>query len=175
MTISGPIPDSYWVVPGRLLAGEYPGALLEVKARAKVQLMLAAGITLFLDLTEEGELEPYAHFLGDPAQQSAKHCRVAIRDLGVPTRATMSHILATIDHAIESGEVVYVHCWGGVGRTGTVVGCYLVRHGMSGSDALEHIKHLRDGTPDGWKRSPETDAQQRMVLNWPRGQGDWQT
>ena len=31
---------------------------------------------------------------------------------------------------------MYLHCWGGVGRTGTVVGCWLVRHGRTGDEAL---------------------------------------
>ncbi|MBA3406233.1 MAG: dual specificity protein phosphatase family protein [Gemmatimonadaceae bacterium] len=38
-----------------------------------------------------------------------------------------------------SGHSIYVHCWGGVGRTGTVVGCYIVRHGRTGDDALGEV------------------------------------
>ncbi len=47
-----PIPDSYWVVPGRLLAGEYPGALNNSVAQRKVRSFVEAGISMFLDLTE---------------------------------------------------------------------------------------------------------------------------
>jgi protein-tyrosine phosphatase len=72
-------------------------------------------------------------------------------------------ILDQIDNAVSSGEVVYVHCWGAVGRTGTVVDCYLVRHEMTGKQALAEIARLRKGTPDGWKTSPETDVQQPLV------------
>ncbi len=78
----------------------------------------------------------------------------------------MGYILDSIDAALNAGHVVYFHCWGGVGRTGTVAGCYLVRHGMSGEGALHRIAELRQGTSDGWKRSPETLEHRRMVLEW---------
>ena len=79
----------------------------------------------------------------------------------------MASILETIDGLLASGREVYVHCYGGIGRTGTVVGCFLARHGMAGAEALEQIARWRERTPDGWIRSPETDEQRRMVLNWP--------
>ena len=56
--LNPPIPDAYWVVPGQLLAGEYPGAKDTAAARRKLRLFLDAEFTFFLDLTEEGELRP---------------------------------------------------------------------------------------------------------------------
>jgi protein-tyrosine phosphatase len=61
---------------------------------------------------------------------------------------------------------VYVHCFGGIGRTGTVVGCYLVRHGADAETALAEIARRRQGTPDGYRRSPETNEQRQFVLTW---------
>ncbi|NJN80266.1 MAG: hypothetical protein HC797_07245 [Anaerolineales bacterium] len=49
----------------------------------------------------------------------------------------MKNILDTIDNEIENGNPVYVHCWGGVGRTGITAACYLIRHGLS------HEKHCK--------------------------------
>ena len=95
-------------------------------------------MTAFLDLTE-GEF--------------------AIPDLTCPSRETMTRILDRIDELLEGGEVVYVHCRAGIGRTGTVVGCYLVRHGMSGPEALAAVERRR-GAP------PETREQRRLVLDW---------
>lgn len=169
-----PIPDSYPVVPGGLWAGEYPGARSDDQARRKLGRFLAAGISLFLDLTEAGEygLKPYAPFLEElagPAGKAAVHRRMPIPDGGTPSGPEMARILDTLDAALEEGHTVYVHCWGGIGRTGTVVGCYLVRHGLSGAQALAEIARLRQGTPDGQRRSPENDAQERMVRSWPVG------
>lgn len=171
-TPSRPIPDSYWVVPGRLLAGEYPAHPREAETLAKLGRLNAAGVTAFVDLTEPGEygLRQYGALLPElPYPQgggSLRHERRPIPDMGTPRPEEMRTTLDRIDALIAAGETVYVHCFGGIGRTGTVVGCYLVRHGMSGEDALAQIAEWRQGTPDGHRASPETHAQRQMVLTW---------
>ena len=69
-----PIPDSYWVVDGLLLAGEYAGALSAPRARRKLDALLDAGIRSFFDLTEEGELLPY----DDMLRELASDRRIAV-------------------------------------------------------------------------------------------------
>lgn len=154
----GPIPGSYWVVPGKLLAGSYPGSPW---ARAGVQTsldhLLEAGITLFVDLTEPGERTPYRSLL--PPEICCFNR--PIQNYGIPTPEQMRDILNTIDTALDQGQMVYLHCYGGMGRTGTVVGCYLVRHGLAGQDALAEIVRRR-----GDSLSPETDEQRQLVLGW---------
>ncbi len=168
-----PTPDSYWVVPGRLLAGEYPGAKAEAEARPKLRRFLDTGVTFFLDLTEAGEpLSPYAPLLQEEAAGRnvvAEHNRMPIPDLSNPSRAQVVRTLDAIDAAMAAGHCVYVHCWGGIGRTGTIIGCYLVRHGMTGRQALAEIARLRQDTPDGRRPSPETTEQQDRVRDWPVG------
>ncbi len=166
-----PIPDSYWVEPQRILAGEYPGARDEGEAREKVRRILRAGVTCFVDLTVAGEggLRPYAALAQEEAEalgRRVEHRRRPIEDLSVPTREQILAILAEIEAISAGGGVPYVHCWGGIGRTGTVVGCLLVRRGMRGEEALARIGELRRGTPDGWRRSPETQQQVEMVLGF---------
>lgn len=154
MTLNRPIPDSYWVYRGSLLAGEYPGSPDDDEAIRNLRSFLEAGVNVFIDLTEEGELEPYLDILNKESDNlgiSVRYQRRPIRDLGVPTAEEMVTTLNAIDEAIESGAVVYVHCWGGIGRTGTVIGCYLVRHGMTGFEALEQIEVLRRGMSHGWE------------------------
>ena len=167
-----PIPDAYWVVSGRLLAGEYPGAKDAAAARRKLRLFLDAEFTFFLDLTEEGELAPYAPALLEEAAArhlAVEHCRMPIPDLAHRSRPRSTRMLDTIDTAIAAGRRVYVHCWGGIGRTGTIVGCYLVRHGQTGDQALAEIARLRQGTPDDYRVAPETHDQRERVRNWPLG------
>jgi protein-tyrosine phosphatase len=169
-----PIPDSYWVHPGRLLAGEYPRNKDDASSRVKLRRVLEAGITFFLDLTEEGEhgLKPYLPLLQQEAanlEREVVHQRAPIPDAGTPTSAAMTRILDELDAALAQGQIVYVHCFGGIGRTATVVGCYMVRHGMTGPAALERIAQLRKDTPDGWRTAPETEAQRQMVRAWSKG------
>jgi hypothetical protein len=164
-----PFPEAYWVEPGSLLAGPYPAPrrahLTNDKAAADcyLQRLLQAGIQLFVDLTEKDEVPPYAHKLGG----KARHQRFPISDFDTPSPQEMMTILNALDYALLRPQRVYVHCLGGLGRTGTVIGCYLVRHGMSGAEALKAIRKLRAGTPFAHSPSPETEAQQRMVLRWP--------
>ena len=171
---AGPIPNSYWVAEGRLAAGEYPGAPTETEARARLRQFLAAGIRVFVDLTEEGELQPYAPFLKEEAAKlgvEADWHRLPIRDVSVPAPSRMRSILSTVDRALADGLPVYVHCWGGIGRTGTVVGCHLVRSGLSGEAALRRLAELWQNVEKRWRcpRTPETREQEQFVLDWPHG------
>ena len=165
-----PIPDSYWVLPGLLLAGEYPASLSEAAARDKLTRLLDAGIRSFVDLTEPGELSDYSDLLRECAAArglETRHLRMPVRDADVPTIDQMNSVLAHISAEIEQQRPVYVHCWGGIGRTGTVVGCWLVdREGRSPDDAIETIARLREGTPDGHRPAPETREQRRFIEDW---------
>jgi hypothetical protein len=170
-SVARPIPKAYWVRPGRLLAGEYAGARLPALARRKLRLLLEAGVTSFIDLTQAGEagLPPYEPLLAQEAQrrgQQVDYLRSPIPDFSLPTpeglRATLDHL----DAALLAGRRVYLHCWGGIGRTGTVVGCHLVRHGLTGPEALGLIARLRRPLPNGGRASPETAAQRNLVLSW---------
>ncbi len=168
------VENAYWVLRGKLLAGEYPGSGDLGASRARIRWLLQQGITLYLDLTEDVETEtiPYAPLLLEEARQLGKpaaHLRIAVPDYAVPTREEMKRILDTLDLALRAGQAVYVHCHGGIGRTGTVVGCYLARHGIAGVEALEGIAHLRAGIPAGRLQSPETPEQVEMIMSWKPG------
>jgi hypothetical protein len=148
----------YWVEPGRLLAGPYP------HARERITRLRNLGVTLFLDLTEAGEYGslPYDEALGD----GIRAVRKPLRDFTAPQRDEMGEILDLIDAEVGVGGVVYLHCYGGLGRTGTVVGCWLVRHGTPPEDAIEAIGRLRaDSGCDEWP-SPESEEQRRLVESW---------
>jgi protein-tyrosine phosphatase len=153
------------------MAGPYPGDVDDKQSRQKLNWLLNQGVDFFLDLTESQEhgLVPYAGQLEEQANalgQSVDRVRLSIEDFTTPSKTEMTQILDTLDAAIEAGSVVYLHCFGGIGRTGTVVGCYLVRHGMSGEAALNRIVQLRKALPNWKKASPETKDQRNMILNW---------
>ena len=85
----------------------------------------------------------------------------------------MRAILDRIDAELADGQVVYVHCWGGHGRTGTVVGCWLVRRGAVPKAALARIAELRRDVPDAaWMPSPEPNEQTRLVERSVRHDGE---
>jgi protein-tyrosine phosphatase len=80
----------------------------------------------------------------------------------------MRRTLDALDLALAQGRNVYLHCWGGVGRTGTTVGCYLVRHGLNGADALAQLAAWWRTVPKSrtFPRSPETEAQAEYIRGW---------
>ena len=166
-----PHPNCYFLTP-QFLAGEYPGAKSRAAARDKLSAILDAGVTAFFDLTEADELMPYEELLYELATEreaAVQYERFPICDLQTPERPQqMVAILDAIDEALAAGHTVYLHCWGGVGGTGTVVGCWLVRHGYSADIALAHLGAHLATMQKAYRvpRSPETDDQVTYVRTW---------
>lgn len=164
-----PFPYAYWVIDDLLLAGGYPGDWDETRARERIGAVLDAGVRVFLDLTEPGELAPYHSILQEEAQArgiQVRHERSPIPDHGVPGPKQLARILGALEKAIAARESVYVHCHGGVGRTGTIVACWIARQGEPGEAALAQLAKLRGACPDGGWASPETPEQFAFVRQW---------
>lgn len=166
-----PIPQSYWVEPSRLLAGEYPGRFDEESTRKRIDLLIEAGFDVFIDLTRTDELPAYRHILfeeGKAYSVEATYQRFPIGDFGLPSPEQMQSILDTIDEHLQAGRKIYLHCWGGIGRTGTTVGCYLVRRGKTGDEALHQLARWWKTVPKSQyhMRSPETQEQADFIRKW---------
>jgi len=166
-----PFINSYWVIPGKFLAGSYPGLENIPANRVRLTKFLQAGIDRYFNLTRENELVPYDEILAEEAnllQLPVIHQRFSITDRGLPSKVLMVELLDSIDAALDRGHKVYVHCWGGIGRTGTTVGCHLVRHGMSGREALDNLASMyaTSGQSQFHPHSPETKEQVDFILNW---------
>ncbi|MCG8598836.1 MAG: ADP-ribosylglycohydrolase family protein [Verrucomicrobiales bacterium] len=167
-----PFPNSYWLEPGRILCGEYPRDFDDLEDHEGMTAILKAGARVFIDLTEEGELKPYAPIalataleLGlDPGE--LEFHRFPIRDASVPkSPEEMREVLRAIRLARHSHRVVYIHCWGGRGRTGTVAGC-LLRDLFSadGDEALELLaERWQACAKSEWADSPETNEQRGFI------------
>ncbi|KAL5521273.1 hypothetical protein ACEPAG_9196 [Sanghuangporus baumii] len=178
-TLRRPIPNSYWATP-YLLACEYPWA--PSSPRPKLDALLAAGVRTFIDLTESGELLGYSQLLPlrasscglPPSEQNTiEYFRFPIPDRSLPSSLDfLARILSVLGRCEKERRIAAVHCRGGIGRTGTVVGCWLVQSGIcrDGEEALSFIarqwetveKHTR------FPCSPETGAQADFVRNFKR-------
>jgi hypothetical protein len=172
-----PIPESYWVVPECFLAGGYPiSSTEETVARQCLAGFLEAGFNTFFDLTRPGELPAYLPILEEEAVRFGipiEYRRFNIQDKGLPSRNQMAVLLDALDAALAAGRKVYLHCWGGIGRTGTTVGCWLVRHGLSGRQAFSRLNELYQTAEQSrsFPQSPETNAQVNFILDWMQDDG----
>ncbi|MBT3339271.1 MAG: phosphatase [Anaerolineae bacterium] len=159
--------NAYWVIPEKFMAGEYPGHRYnEEQTPLRLDALLEAGISTFIDLTEPHERVPYEPVLRERAgyyEVNFQYQRFSIGDYGIPSAEGMRTILDTLHKALTEGRTPYIHCWAGMGRTGTAVGCYLVEKGLSGAEALLKVDQLCYYAP-----SPQTKEQKDFVRNWKK-------
>ena len=159
--INRPLHQSYEVsvAGGAVYAGEYPGDKYGEKATEKLKRMYHFGIRHFIDLTEEGELCPYNHLL----PSDTTYTRFPIPDCGVPKSIeSVRRLLLRIEELKKMEGYVYVHCWGGVGRTGTIVACYLSQNSEEPdlNKTLEVLRGRFSEMPkSAYRETPETKVQ----------------
>ncbi len=165
----------YWAEPDRIVAGEYPGGWNSADTRVRMDALLDLGVDSFFDLTETDEgLRPYYRELEEVAMARGidiEYSRFPIPDHTAPDAAYAEQIVVAMEEALAEGRKVYVHCYAGIGRTGTVVGIWMVRNRrVSGAEAMETMTALRADTNYSDWDSPEMAEQQKLVRNWQPGE-----
>ena len=171
--LSPPFRAAYWVDPPWLMAGCYPGHADRRIAERQLGALLDCGIRCFLSLMEEevrGPFPPYQPALEKFAEQrgiAIETLRFEIEHHSTPSFQQMGEIERAIATSIAAKRPVYVHCWGGRGRTGIVAGVHLVRRGLATPESfVDVIAALRAGAPG---ESPETEEQIGFVRSFLAG------
>ncbi|MDD2999190.1 MAG: hypothetical protein PHV05_09035 [Candidatus Riflebacteria bacterium] len=157
----------YWVIEGVFLAGNYPYNPGIDEPEEFLKQLLSIGINTFIDLTEEDKLTHYQPVLVKLSHGEIFYRRFEIMDYSVPTLEQMQKVIAEINLSLKKGRRVYLHCRGGIGRTGTTVGCWLRDQGLSGQEALDKTALLFSASNAArYTQSPETEEQKQMVINY---------
>ena len=160
-------PWNYPLVESQIQAGAYPGHPDPDQAHMRITALLDRGITVFVDLTCAGELQPYESLLHTLARErgiAVTWKRFPIADLGTPTPAVLRAALAFLRRMTNQGRHCYLHCRGGVGRTVTVGCCYLMQtQGCSAAQAIAHVRLARHGQYNDYMMTPQTLGQERFI------------
>ena len=141
----GGIANFGWVAPDRLARGDQP-----YECRSGYAALRQAGVTSVISLRETTELEntvagipvpPYD--IGDEATFCRAHglrfTHIPFLDRAILPVEDLAAALRAIDTELAAGEVVYIHCMAGIGRTGVLAALWLLAHGASGDEAARHF------------------------------------
>ena len=162
-TFDTPIRNSY-KVDDRIYAGEYPATANEKLGHRDIDRFIRFGITHFIDLTESGELLPYTQWL----HKEQTHIRFAIKDCGVPTTDKTAQLIKTITTILKEKENrIYIHCRGGIGRTGTIAACYYATFLKEYHPVIDLLTRQYSHCPkSAYRSTPETLEQKRFIMQY---------
>ena len=145
-----PIPPLHWIEEGSLAGCAYP------RGEAALAGLADQGVALLINLSER------AHDADLLARYGLTEVHLPVPDFTAPRPEQLEQGVAAIERAIASGKRVSVHCGAGLGRTGTLLACYLVRRGLTAHEAIARVRAVRPG-------SVETLEQERAVEAYANG------
>lgn len=133
------MPDRFhWVVPGKIAGLSLPGRVAPLAD--DLAKIASVGLRALATLTE-GPLDPAAL---QKAGITGRH--FPIDDFSVPTLEQVEEFCAFVDARIAAGDAVGVHCWAGLGRTGLMIACWLVRDPATTTvEVLRTIRRIEPG------------------------------
>jgi protein-tyrosine phosphatase len=148
------LPHSALAVPGRLGLTRAPGRWAEgrnvdsdVRLREDLDALATVhGAKVLVTLLERAEIAEVGDLGSEARRSGVRWVHFPIPDMWVPSDiAATRRLVRQVLRALEGGEDVVVHCWGGLGRAGTIAACCLVSHGCEPRRAIAIVRSTRPG------------------------------
>ncbi|CAF3424189.1 unnamed protein product [Rotaria sp. Silwood1] len=164
----GPTNYSHWVIPKLLLASAYPGEKDPNAHKLLVRKIIDAGVQVVVNIMEIEELKTFTPYK-DLMLQFAKEVNREIEFISFPIRDQSVHqddqhvldFCLGLGDRIKRGQVILVHCWGGHGRTGTIISIMIgILFNLNSEEAISMNRRLHDQRiRTNGISSPETQSQ----------------
>ena len=141
------LPNFSWLFENKLAAMAYP------ESEDAFTLLYEIGIRAILNLSE------LSFPFETPAKNGMLIRHIPVPDFTAPTLQQVEEAITMISSCLEQHTPIAVHCIAGLGRTGTILACYLVATKMPANDAITLIREWRPG-------SIETIEQEAVVYEY---------
>jgi len=127
-------PDNFsWIIEEKLAGSAIP------TSKEEIDWLKQEGVKSIVTIREEP--------LEDEWIKDVNYLHVHSNDMGIPEFSDLVNSVDFIHQRITNDEPVMVHCLAGLGRTGTILACYLIKYeDMTADDAIEKVRRERHGS-----------------------------
>lgn len=139
-----------WLIEGEVAGSSRP------RSRQELVFLEHHGVKALVRMADDAEA--YG-FHAEVEDSRLADCHEPVKDFTAPSQEQAQRMVAFVREHVSRGQPVCVSCGSGLGRTGTVLACYLVSKGSSAEEAIRRVRHVRPG-------SIETPEQEQAVHDY---------